>query len=127
MGVVFHVEREPDDPRRLAADMAEAIQTAEDHQVDANAFAAASKAERDKALERRAMIKRVEEHRSSGAPVRRMDPMAEYDLNVMAAERDAFFARADEFRKIADGHLQDVERAKIKAKELQQRIKRARS
>jgi ABC-type nitrate/sulfonate/bicarbonate transport system substrate-binding protein len=129
MGVVLQVEREPEDPRRLAAALAEAMQSVEDHQADATTFAAAANAERNKAIERRMLIERIEEHRkkNSGAPRRRMDPMAEYDLPAMIAERDAFFARADEFRTIADKHLHGAEQAKIKVRALQQKIRQSRS
>jgi len=125
MGLTLRVDREPEDPRKLAVQLAEALQGAADNKSEAETLRSAAKAERSKAMSTRDTMVRVREYRRStppDAPRRRMDPMAEYDLSAMETERQQQTARAEHLRTKADEHEQESKKQGARVKEIQLKI-----
>lgn len=124
--VRLEVSVDPEDPSRLALELAEAIASALQYADDGRAMAAQALCERGKAVAHVALAARVREYRSRPQTQRRrMDPMATYDLTTIDDEVEALRARADQLDKLAAEADRKADECRRKVPELQQRIKQA--
>lgn len=125
------VEVAPEDPAQLAMELAEALQSEALYGADARTYDAQAAAERAsvQSLMQVEIDVRERRRRERDGEVfkrRRMDPMAEYDLDAIKAEVQGSKDRVQKYAKIANEQRAKAAESKAKIPGLQRRIHVAR-
>lgn len=88
MPIHFNVENTPEDPSKVALELAEAMQSEMLHKGEIQHYEVKVTAERSKFRDLGNLIFEVRKKRREGyVAVSRMDPWAEYDLDLLEADR----------------------------------------
>ena len=99
--VYFKVEKTPEDPSKIAMELAEALQSQFLHESEIRHYTTQIELERGKLRELTNLIFEVRKRRADGyVSTSRMDPWAEYDLTMLEEERSGTKQRALKYGKI---------------------------
>lgn len=121
-------DRPEEDPVFLAKKLAEALMNASLRQNDAEQFAESSRAERAKARQFQDVLFQLKEREKNPVPnVSRMDPLNEYDIDMVKEELATYKKRAQDLQEESDKHREEAKHYRIEAEQLQRKINSARA